>query len=424
MTFTVYAELAPEVSKKFDRMAKKAAGYAIPFSYTVSEEHPQTVAVREVDHLTQTIHTVSTYTVAAVDIEVKCDGLIRANGWTVLAKVEHGDEGNIVTTFGNRKAEPEWFTVAPNCDHCHANRFRSVTFFVEHEDGTVRQVGRTCLKEYTGIDPTTAAMWAEVQDLAGRDLDCTSDEWAGYGLTPMYDVLDILAHASDTVREFGYRRSDDRDSTRETVMMRVTSTTTPPTEEGLAEAQEIIDWLIQRGEKAAADDAELGELWNLYCADGDEGDERYWSRSREINNAWDAVGDLERNCITLARGGYAKLSHVGRLAYMPVAFQQFKERKARAEQRQRDDARSEYVGTVGQRITLRAETVTLLSSWDGFYGTTWLYKFVDESGNVFIWYASYPCKAESGDIIKATVKDHSEWHGVKQTVVTRCRVAA
>ena len=70
MTFTVYAELAQEVSKKLDRLAKKAVGYKIPFSYTVSEEHPQEVAVREVDQVTQAIQTVSTYTVAAVDFEV------------------------------------------------------------------------------------------------------------------------------------------------------------------------------------------------------------------------------------------------------------------------------------------------------------------------------------------------------------------
>lgn len=385
MTFTVYAELASDVSKKLDRLAKKAEGYAIPFSYTVSEEHPQIVAVREVDQLTQTIHTVSTYTVAAVDIEVKCDGLIRANGWTVLAKVEHGSNGNIVTAFGDRKAKPEWFTVGPNCDHCRTNRFRSVTFFVEHEDGTVRQVGRTCLKEYTGIDPATAAMWAEIQDLVGRDLDCTRDEWTSYGLTPMYDVLSILAHASDVVREFGYRKSAEPSSTREMVTMRVTSTT-PPSEAGQAEAREIADWLT------AMDPAE--------------------------------ASDLEHNCIVLVQGGYAKLSHVGRLAYMPVAFQRFKERQALAEQRKASAACSEHVGTVGQRITLKAETVVLLSSWDGCYGTTWLYKFVDENGNVFIWFASRPCTAEDGAVIKATVKDHNERDGVKQTIVTRCCVAA
>ena len=106
MTFTVYAELAQEVSKKLDRLAKKAAGYGVPFSYAMGEEHPQKVSVSDVDPVTNTIHKIASYPVAAVDFEVECDGLIRANGWTVLAKVEHSDKGNIVTTFGGCKAEP------------------------------------------------------------------------------------------------------------------------------------------------------------------------------------------------------------------------------------------------------------------------------------------------------------------------------
>jgi len=423
MTFTVYAELAQEVSKKLDRLAKKAVGYKIPFSYTVSEEHPQEVAVREVDQVTQAIQTVSTYTVAAVNFEVECDGLIRANGWTVRAKVEHVDKGNIVTAFGGYKAKPEWFTVAPNCDHCRTNRYRGVTLFVEHEDGSVRQVGRTCLKDYTGISPATAAMWAEVQDLVDTGMDCTRSEWEARSPAQMHSVLDILAHACDAIKEFGYRKSAEPNSTRDMVTERVLSCKDPSVG-GLAQAEVIRDWLVERSEKVSAENAELTELWNLYCADGNDSDERYWSRAREINYAWDAVGDLERNCFPLVLSGYAELNHIGRLAYMPVAYDRYIERLARKAQQKADGARSEPVGTVGQRITLKAATVVLLTSWDGYYGTTWLYKFVDESGNVFIWYASRPCAAKDGATIKATVKDHGERDGVKQTIVTRCCVAA
>lgn len=382
MTFTVYAELAQEVSKKLDRLAKKAVGYGVPFSYTVSEERPQKVAVRDVDPVTQTIQTVSTYTVAAVDFEVECDDLIRANGWTVCAKVEHGDKGNIVTAFGGCKAKPEWYTAAPHCDHCHTNRYRAVTFFCQHEDGSIRQVGRTCLKDYTGISPATAAMWAEVQDLMANGMDCTREQWEASRPAPMHEVLGILAHACDVIREFGYRKSAEPGSTRELVTARVLSGE-QPSEAGLAEAREVVGWLSEM--------------------DPDE------------------ASDLEHNCIALARLGYAKLSHIGMLAYMPVGHRRRIERQA---QQKAAVARSEYVGEVGQRITLKAVTVALLSSWDGYYGTTWLYKFVDESGNVFIWRSSRPFTAENGATIRATVVDHNERDGVKQTIVNRCCVAA
>lgn len=382
MTFTVYAELAQEVSKKLDRLAKKANAYGIQFSYSTSAEHSQLVRVLAVDPVTQTQAEVSRHTVAAVDFEVECDGLICANGWTVRAKVEHGDKGNIVTAFGGYKAKPEWYTVAPNCDHCQTNRYRGVTFFVEHEDGSMRQVGRTCLKEYTGISPATAALWAEVQDLVDRGVDCTCEEGAEWRPAPMYEVLGILAHAADVVREFGYRKSSEPGSTRERVLKRVVDHE-QPSEAGLAEAREVIDWLI--------------------AMDPDE------------------ASDLEHNCITLALSGYAKLQHFGLLAYMPVDHRCRIERQA---QQEAAAARSEYVGEVGQRITLKAATVALLSSWDGYYGTTWLYKIVDESGNVFIWKASQLFSAEEGATIRATVKDHNERDGVKQTIVIRCCLAA
>ena len=41
MIFTVYADKAEEVSKRLDKLAKKATRYNVPFSYTVSDEHPR-----------------------------------------------------------------------------------------------------------------------------------------------------------------------------------------------------------------------------------------------------------------------------------------------------------------------------------------------------------------------------------------------
>lgn len=37
MIFTVYADKAEEVSKRLDKLAKKAARYNVPFSYTISD---------------------------------------------------------------------------------------------------------------------------------------------------------------------------------------------------------------------------------------------------------------------------------------------------------------------------------------------------------------------------------------------------
>ena len=78
-------------------------------------------------------------------------------------------------------------------------------------------------------------------------------------------------------------------------------------------------------------------------------------------------------------------------------------------------------GTIGQRITIDVEELKLLTRWENVYGITYLYKITDKAGNVFIWYASRT--VESCNQIKATIKDHTERDGVKQTIVTRCKAA-
>ena len=234
----------------------------------------------------------------------------------------------------------------------------------------------------------------------------------------MYGVLSALAHARDAIKEFGYRKSAEPNSTRDMVTERELSGK-EPSAEGLAQAEIVRDWLLSLEQIVRDEDAAISAAWKKFEETGEDSDNRaYW----KLENS--RTSSMERNCITLALGGYAKAKHFGLLAYMPLAYERYMERMERKAQQEAAGARSEYVGSVGQRITLKAATVVLLSSWDGYYGTTWLYKFVDESGNVYIWFASRPCTAEDGAIIKATVKDHNERDGVKQTVVTRCCVAA
>lgn len=420
-TFTVYEDLAQEVSKRLERLSKKAAKYEIPFFYEMGEEHPETVRVLGVgpDGVASVM---SSHTVAAVDFAVECEGLIKANGWTVCAKIEHGEQGNIVTGFDGHEVLPEWYTVAPNCDHCHVNRPRSVTFVCKNESGEYRQVGRTCLKEYTGIAPAMAAIWAEVQDMLDTGMDCAADEWGSREATKMYSVADILGHAYDLIEKFGYRKSEERMSTKEQTVERLLAGSSP-SDEGMVHARELISWLSGLDEVAKAEDRLRREAWEEAEACADE-----YGAPATVRRTPNTVGDVERNCIPLALSGYAKLSHVGRLAYIPVAYQRHLERMereaAKEEARQSAAETSEYVGSVGERLAIKIAEATLLTSWDGYYGTTWLYKFKDESGNEFIWYASRPCEAEGGATIKATVKDHKERDGVKQTILTRCQVAA
>lgn len=405
MTYTIFSSKVEEVAKRLDRIARKAERYGVPFTYTIGETHPQKVAVKEIGPDCRTAETIHTYIVEAVDIEIECEGFVKANGWTVCAKIEHGDKGNIVTTFGTTTARPEWYTAPARCDHCGTNRFRAVTFICQHENGEFRQVGRSCLKDYTGIAPQVALMFAEVTDIFSDDM--TSD-WEGIRsgkVAQMYDVETILAFACDSIKAKGYIKSDCRNATKDQVIERVRDNRHgDPSKEGIEKAKAIIEWL-----------------------------------NHLLDEEPDTIG-VERDCVSLAKSGYAKIKHIGRLAYMPIAYDRYFERKEREAKRiaQAEAARnsSEYVGEIGKRMVFDIAEMKLLSSWETQFGTTHLYKFVTTDGNVLIWFASSTFGEwvtvnghemwktyDTVSKIKATVKDHNERDGVKQTIINRCKLA-
>lgn len=408
MTYTIYSSQSEEVTKRLDRIARKAERYGVPFSYTIGEAYAKEVAVYEYDPANGALVRVGcmgayqTYTVEAVDIDINCDGFIKANGWTVLAKIEHGDNGNIVTPFADAEINPDWYTAPARCDHCGTNRTRTVTFMCHNEKGDIRQVGKSCLKDYTGILPQVAVWWAEVTDIIANEMDCDSATFATKGAVMMYSVKDIIALACDSIKSKGYIKSDSNNATKDQVIKGIKENA-EPSKDGIAKAEEIIDWL-----------------------------------EHLLDEEPNTIG-VERDCVNLAKSGYAKIKHIGRLAYMPIAYDRYIERKEREAKRiaEAEAARnsSNYVGEIGKRMEFDIAEMRLLSSWDTQYGTTYLYKFTTTDGNVLIWFASSTfgdwtkdgrrwIAFESVSKIKATVKDHNERDGVKQTIITRCKKVA
>lgn len=121
--------------------------------------------------------------------------------------------------------------------------------------------------------------------------------------------------------------------------------------------------------------------------------------------------------------------------------QRAEERRERAEreaERKRQLAISQHVGTVGDKVALNLK-YTGSASWEqpsfSGYGTDlcFLHKFEDEQGNVFVWKTGsaagwvdgrYWHHPEEGDTVNVSgrIKDHSEYNGQKQTVLTRCKL--
>jgi hypothetical protein len=81
---------------------------------------------------------------------------------------------------------------------------------------------------------------------------------------------------------------------------------------------------------------------------------------------------------------------------------------------------SQFVGKPGDRLKLRVICVGRMKMSDGAFGPRYLLRMRDENGNVLTqWTGSPNLGVGDSSVIKATVKEHSEYRGEKQTVVQR-----
>lgn len=98
--------------------------------------------------------------------------------------------------------------------------------------------------------------------------------------------------------------------------------------------------------------------------------------------------------------------------------------KAVRAQEERDNNPSQYVGNIKDKIELTVKEVRFLYSkyyGYGYSGTEYnVYRIVGTDNNIYIWGTAGI--VEEGDTITATVKDHRDYKGEKQTVITRGKI--
>jgi hypothetical protein len=108
-----------------------------------------------------------------------------------------------------------------------------------------------------------------------------------------------------------------------------------------------------------------------------------------------------------------------------------KEKAERAAELERKRAASRYVGTIKERMTLEV-TLDVAFSFEvedrydyiGGMMTKYIYVFRDSNDNAFKWITGVNIHAEQNDklTIKGTVKEHEEYKGEQQTVLTRVKI--
>lgn len=320
-------------------------------------------------------------------IQVTVSGSYKVNGWEFVGTIEHKDSGNIIrladASFEGKI--PERYNHADTfCEHCHTHRMRKDTYLIHNaETGEFKQVGRNCLYEYTlGLDADICASimsnLTKFQE-AGDDLICDYDTFVGNGYNQTYygmDSKEIKGLSIALVKKFGYNRSDSENPTSEDIKEILFSS---GVSKRLAEIEPDYSLLEEIDDYASKITDTYGYMYNAKVA-------------------WESE--------------YCECRDFGLIASFVSVYLREKERE---EQRKSEALASEFVGNVGDRIQFQVASVKVIS-YNDMWGT-YYYLLKDAQGHAYIW--STDKAIEENNTIKATVKQHSEYKGLKQTVITR-----
>lgn len=329
------------------------------------------------------------------------------NGWTFLAAVDTvetttGTDFILRTAPGIEESGVDRTALAAGrCEHCGTVRAnRRYTYLVRHTDtGEIRQVGSTCIKDFTGWAGKPVFIWAD--DVEG-DLREFLGGFASSG--PEYTPETVVAAAWALSRRFGWvpaSASHGARSTRDLVSSYLYGTSHADRELRADVADDV------------AEAAGMGQSIITALQEGLTGG-----------------GDYVTNLRTCLRAASVSHRHLGITVSAVAAYERMIGDHVRRESTEKIRRESAYAGELGEKLTVTG-TVTRLKPIEQHYGytpTTSMLAIV-ESGTIVaktFTAAAWAWEIAQGDeiTITGTVKAHEEFNGTKETVLTRTKRVA
>lgn len=384
---------------KLATIRRKCAKYGCEFSYSRIGETFKKVDIYDEEGRWTKV------TIKAIEVEVSGTA-IAESGWRLAGKIEHLETGNVIHSFGDATI-PDWYrSASPRCEHCNSDRHRKETYVLYHaENNSWKQVGSSCLKDFTGyVSAEMAAAIASVYTLLER----VAEDRIHIERSPKYfEIESVMCYAIECVKHWGYHKA----------------------EEGHAATRNQVIDLMHKHMKLPASIGSVTfdpmSTTNLQTFKD--------MRSRLL--ALNANDDYTNNLQVFLKAENVPANGLGIVVSAVPYYNNLIAREAE-QNKLAEASNSEFIGTVGHRITVDIATVKLLNIYDGYYGSTRRYQIIDVHGNVLMWDASNSiwdtvCVEDSpnGDVVEGlplqligTIKKHDEFRGIKQTWLTRCRV--
>lgn len=386
MEFKIFEGNMERLTKKMIRIQNKCQKYGCDFHFKKVGEEFKTL----------TDENGGKYTVRLVVVDV--EGLAVINGWRFIASVEHTDKGNIINKVVDDVEVPKrYYNGSLVCEHCGNKRIKYAFIVMNVETGEFKEVGKSCLADFThGLSAEAAAYYISLYD----ELIKGDTPIIGCNVEKYIQKVDFLLYAAECVRHFGYEIDG---GTRDRAMSYLRC------DYGWIANSKYRDELIDEMHRVGFD------KFNEKTVEMVKNALAWISEQKETNN-------YMHNLITVCSLDYITFKNTGILASLFPTYTKNLEFEARKKAEAERAKVSEYVGEVGQRITIEVADWRCVTSWYTQFGTVGIYKITDKNNNVFVWKTSNSL-SENTKKITGTIKEHKEYNGEKQTELTRCRLS-
>lgn len=408
---------------KFNTLARRAAknGLAVPRCDVTKDTRIDRVNLDMPDDFKTGLY----YRPKALDIKmvkVEIEGRMPVfNGWKFLASIEHNTSRiddrflkenqprnyiNATAWLDDREiqvieSQREFLQDCPaNCEHCDLPRNRNQTFLLENtETQEQKQVGSSCIDDFLGHDSLKKALWFfELDDILHHNHlnDYVNNVFlSSSGQYPIPTEL-VVAMASLQIDAEGFvSRGDSNNMDVPSTSDRVRNAFSNPTDMH----KSLIDAYVNDQPHKQLDKAR--EVREFYLSLDSSG-KQFIQSAKTL---------LASDFVNLRQG-----SNIGVLSFLPEGH-----RKELAKKTEIANTLNEHFGAEKQRGALKLKAVNIYENYLAKFPYA-LYTLKDDDGRTFTWKTSSALDAfDKGKTytMKASIKDHDVYKGVKQTVLTR-----
>jgi len=326
-------------------------------------------------------------------VEVEVEGKYQIEDWRFVGTIEHASSGNIIRSFDTSlegKIPTKYRTVGQECEHCHQVRDRKDTYLVFNETNQeFKQVGKTCLRGYTGgLDAERCALFASMLSA----IESLADEYQDFNFGGFSSGSYGLETESIKKKLFGYVKKNGYvpQETGKFLAKSLFGISNEPLPEATEEEVKEMDAWVKDVDTSKSD-----YMWNAKSA---------WTKE------------------------YAEYRDIALMSSFVSVYLKDKVQKV---VRDKTANNAEYVGKVGDKVIITdIKSIRTLYVKDGgrysYYASdTAVIEIIDAKGIVYVWSTTngiFEEDIKKIDSIVATIKDHKEYKGVKQNIITRGKV--